>query len=146
MAPASTGTPNGTIGRANLDGTGVDINLIDTDNDAVFDVAVDALSAPPSNNFRFGGVKVNKRRGSAKLTVNVPVSPGNLELAKTGSVKGQHERVQLSGNEKLEIQPKGKAKKRLKKMGRATVKAKVTYNPDGGSSDTKSKKIKLVKR
>ena len=118
----------------------------DSDARAYFDVTVDALSAPPSNKFRFGGVKVNKRRGSAKLTVNVPVSPGNIKLAKTGSVEGQHERVRLSGKEKLEIQPKGKAKKRLNKRGKAKVKAKVTYTPDGGPSDTKSKKIKLVQR
>ena len=44
------------------------------------------------------------------------------------------------------MKARGKAKKRLNKKGKAKVKAKVTYNPDGGPSDTKSKKIKLVKR
>jgi hypothetical protein len=44
------------------------------------------------------------------------------------------------------VKPRGKAKKRLNKRGKAKVKAKVTYFPDCGTSDTKSKKIKLVKR
>ena len=42
--------------------------------------------------------------------------------------------------------PKGKAKTRLKKTGKTKVKAKITFTPDGGTSDTKCKKIKLVKR
>ena len=89
---------------------------------------------------------MNKKRGSAKLTVNVPVGPGELKLAKTQSVKGQHTRVEPSDTEKLTIKPKGKAKKRLNRRGKAKVKAKVTYTPDGGASATKSKKIKLVRR
>ena len=72
--------------------------------------------------------------------------PGELKLAKTGSVKGQHKRAEQSGKPKLSVKARGKAKKRLNKRGKAKVKAKVTYTPDGGTSDTKSKKIKLVKR
>ena len=44
------------------------------------------------------------------------------------------------------MKAKGKAKKRLNKKGNAKVKAKVTYTPDCGPTDTKSKKIKLVQR
>jgi hypothetical protein len=138
-----TDTYKQTIGRASLDGTGVDRNLIEAR--AYLYLTVDALSAPPSNKFRFGGVKVNKKRGSAKLTVNVPVGPGDLKLAKTGSVKGQRERIE-PGEEKLTIKPRGKAKKRLNKRGKAKVKVRVTYTPEGGTVRTKSKKIKLVKR
>ena len=108
-------------------------------------VALDALGPPPSNKFSFGGAKANKKRGSAKLTVKV-AGPGEVKLAKTGSVKGQRKRAAQSGKAKLTVKAKGKAKKRLNKRGKATVKAKVTYTPDGGASDTKSKKIKLVKR
>ena len=108
-------------------------------------MAVDALGPSPSNSFRFGGVKVNKKRGSAKLTVKVP-GPGELKLAKTGSVKGKHKRAKESGNEKLSVKAKGKAKKKLNQKGKAKVKAKVTYIPDGGEPNTKSKKIKLMKR
>ena len=77
--------------------------------------------------------------------MNTP-GPGGLELARTASVKGQHERAEQSGKVKLTVKPRGKAKKRLNKRGKAKVKAKVTYTPDGGTADTKSKKIKLVKQ
>ena len=107
-------------------------------------LALDALGPPPSNEFGFRGVKVNKK-GSAKLTVKV-AGPGELKLARTGSLKGTHTWAEQSGEEKLTVKPRGKAKKRLNKRGKATVKAKVTYTPDGGTSDTKSKSIKLVKR
>ena len=40
----------------------------------------------------------------------------------------------------------GRAKKRLNKRGKAQVKAKVIFHPDCGASNTKSKKIELVKR
>ena len=110
-----------------------------------YGVAVDALGPPPSSEFSFGKVKANKKRGSAKLTVKV-AGPGELKLAKTASVKGQHQRAEQSGKETLTIKPRGKAKQKLKKGGRAKVKAKVTFTPDGGTAATQSKKVKLVKR
>ena len=110
-----------------------------------YGVAVDALGPPPSSEFSFGKAKVNKKRGSAKLSVTV-AGPGELKLAKTASVKGQHERAEQSGKESLTIKPRGKAKQKLKQGGKAKVKAKVTFTPDGGTADTKGKKIKLVSR
>ena len=78
--------------------------------------------------------------------VNVPAgSPVELVLAKTKKVQGQQKSVE-SGKRKLSVNATGKAKKRLNKKGKATVKAKVTYKPDCGPSDTQSKQIKLVKR
>ena len=135
------------IGRSNLDGSSV-IQCFITGTDARGGVAVDALGPPPgpppSNELRLGKAKLNKKRGSAKLTVKVP-GPGKLKLAQTGSVKGQHERADQC-EPKLSVKPRGKAQKRLNKRGKAKVKAKVTYTPDGGTSDTESTKIKLVKR
>jgi virginiamycin B lyase len=132
------------IGRANLDGTDVAAKLIGV-SPMPYGVAVDTLGPPPSSEFSFGKAKVNKKRGSAKLTVKV-AGPGELKLAKTASVKGQHERAEQSGKESLTIKPRGKAKQKLKQGGKAKLKAKVSFTPDGGTSDTQSKKIKLVKR
>lgn len=70
-----TNGDTGTIGRANLDGTGVDRRLI-AGAPVPGGVAVDALRS-----FSLGKVKENKRKGTAKLTVKVP-GPGELELAK----------------------------------------------------------------
>jgi lysophospholipase L1-like esterase len=100
---------------------------------------------PPSNEFSFGKVKKNKRKGTAKLTVGVP-GPGELELAKTKSVNADEESAESAGKDKLSIKPKGKARKKLNDKGKAKVKANVTYTPDGGTPNTEDKKIKLVKR
>jgi hypothetical protein len=140
------GSDRVSIGRANLDGSRATRELITTTTaDYCAGVAVDALGPPPSNTFHLSKATRNEKRGLAKLTVNV-AGPGELKLAKTGSLKGQRERTEQSGREKLTIKPRGKAKMRLNKRGKAKVKAKVTYTPDGGTSDIKSKKIKLVKR
>ena len=100
---------------------------------------------PPSNEFSFGKVKTNKKKGTAKLTVNVP-GPGELELAKTKKVKADDEPAEAAGTEKLLVKPKGKARKKLNKKGKAKVQATVTYTPIGGEPDTESKRIKLLKR
>jgi NHL repeat len=102
----------------------------------------------PSNEFRFGKVKKNKRRGTAKLTIEIVEGPGELDLTTTKKVKADDEAVEGEGatEEKLAIKPKGKARKKLNKKGKAKVKAEVTYTPDGGESNTKSRKIKLKKR
>jgi hypothetical protein len=99
----------------------------------------------PSNEFSFGKLKKNKRKGTAKLTVEVP-GPGVLALTETEKVKGTDEQADAEGGEKVAIKPKGKAKKKLNKKGRAKVKAEVTYSPEGGASNTDSKKVGLKKR
>jgi Bacterial Ig domain len=98
-----------------------------------------------SNDFRFGKVKKNKRKGTAKLTVKVP-GPGELDLAKTKKVKQKDKRADAVGQEKLRIKPRRAAKQKLAAQGKAKVNAKVTYTPHGGSPNTEDKKIKLVKR
>jgi hypothetical protein len=128
---------DGTIGRANLDGTGVDRSFI-TGLRYPCGVAVDALPG-------FGKVKRNKKRGTARLTVAVP-GPGQLKLASTRKVKGAEKRVEAEGREKLPVTPKGKAKKQLNRRGKAKVKAKLTYAPDGGEPNMQSKQVKLIKR
>ena len=133
------------IARARLDGSRATRNLITTTSIGCGGVAVDALGPPPSNDFRFVGVRVNENRGTAKLSVNV-AGPGELKLAKTGSVKGKHKRAKESGNEKLSLKAKGKAKRKLNRTGTAKVKAEVTYTPDGGEPNTESKKVGLKKR
>jgi hypothetical protein len=125
------------IGRANLDGTGVNQSFI-TGTKSVH-IAVDELP------FRFGEVKRNRKRGTAKLTVDVP-GPGELNLAKTRKVKRANKRADAEGRVKLPVKPKGTAKKRLNEKGKAKVKARVTFVPDEGEPGTQTKPLKLVKR
>ncbi len=99
----------------------------------------------PSNEFSFGKSKKNKRKGTAKLTVNVP-GPGEVELSKTGKVKPATERAGSQGQVKLLVKPRGKAKTKLAASGKTKVKATVSYTPDNGDRNTKTKRVKLVKR
>jgi DNA-binding beta-propeller fold protein YncE len=103
---------------------------------------------PPSgqralNEFSFGKVKKNKRKGTAKLTVEVP-GPGGLELAKTKKVKGASKQALSAGDVKLVIKPRGNAKKKVAEKGKSKVRAEVTFTPDRGDPNTKIKRVKLV--
>jgi plastocyanin len=102
----------------------------------------------PSNEFSFGTLKKNERKGTAKLTVEIVEGPGGLELAKTKQVKADDEAVAGEGAAavKLAIKPNGKARERLNDKGKAKVQAEVTYTPVGGEPNTQSKKVKLKKR
>ena len=137
---------DGTIGRANLDGTGRNHTFI-CGSRFSGGVAVDALFMPPpqspSSDVSFCPVKRNERKGTSKLAVNVD-GPGKLELAKTTKVKGDEQTVEAAGTHELLVKPKGKAKRRLNKTGRATVEVRVIYTPTGGSPRTEGKSVKLV--
>jgi hypothetical protein len=142
----------GTVSRSNLDGSAPDFAFI-RGAGQVGGLAVNSLGpgggdggdGDDANDFSFGKVKKNKRKGTAKLTVNVP-GAGELKLAKTKKVKADDESPEDAGKEKLAIKPKGKAKRKLNDKGRAKVNAEVTYTPDGGEPNTQSKKVKLAKK
>jgi DNA-binding beta-propeller fold protein YncE len=108
---------------------------------------------PPSNDFSFGKLKRNKHAGTAKLTVDVP-GPGTLALSGNGIAPinaralrvASRQTVGTAGPVKLKIRARGKARKRLKRSGKAKLTADVTYTPTGGEPNTLSKKIKLVRK
>jgi hypothetical protein len=99
---------------------------------------------PPDNDFSFGKAKKNKRKGTAKLTVEVP-GPGQLELVGK-SVKPSSAEAPGAGEVKLAIKAKGSAKRKLRKAGKAKVRVEVTFTPDGGTANTREAKVKLVRR
>jgi len=102
----------------------------------------------PSSSFSLGKAKLNKKKGTATLTVNVP-NPGEL----TGSGKDVKvasaaviSKAVTPGKVKLTIRAKGKKKGTLNETGKVKVKPKITYTPTGGSPSTQVKKLKLIKR
>ena len=126
----------------------------DCDSDGLGDETQDPdTKTCPVNNFTFGKLKRNKKRGTAKLTVQVP-GPGTLTLTGKGLVKqrpggdlrtgDQARTVTAAGPAKLKIKPKGKKKSKLVNTGKVKVKAKVTFTPTGGLAKTQTKKIRLV--
>jgi hypothetical protein len=71
--------------------------------------------------------------------VNVP-GGGDLVLAKTQKVRAAGERAKVAGKVTLPIKPRGKAQKKLNEKGKAKVKAKVTYMPDGGGRTPRARR------
>jgi virginiamycin B lyase len=125
----------GTIGRANLDGSAADQNFI-TDGIHPGQIAV---------NFSLGKLKKDKRRGTGKLTVEVPTA-GQLALTATKKLEGAGGRAEAAGAVQLPIEPQGKAKRKLAESGRAKVRVEVAYTPDGGEPSTQTTAVKLIKR
>ena len=99
----------------------------------------------PSNRFKFGKVKLNRKKGTATLQVKVP-GKGKVALLKSKTVKGQTKAAKKKSTVSLTIKAKGKAAKALKKKGKAKVKAQVKFTPAGGKGLTKAKTVKLVKK
>ena len=152
----SNGGTTNTIGRANLDGSGVNQSFITGSSDPG-GVAVDSLTLPPSppagpsasNAFSFAGKpRLNKRKGTATLTIDIP-GAGTLVLAGNG-IAGQSATAakvtSAASQVTLIVRSKGKKKRALNRKGKVKVVANVTYTPTGGSPNTQSQRIKLIKR
>jgi hypothetical protein len=139
------GTGDGLTGDQRGRGRPVDLSSIantlggDGADIGAFELQANELQ---SNEFRIGKAKGNERKGTARLTVKLP-GPGSLELATTKTVEGKTKRVAGAGRLKLPIKPKGKAKRKLQRTGKTTVRAKVTFAPGGGEPSTESKRVKL---
>ncbi len=107
-------------------------------------IGVFKMPSCPSNQFSFGKVKLNKKKGTGKLSVEVG-NPG--ELALNGSdLKSQRAAVPSAGTYKLAVKPKGGKKKKLKKKGKVKVKAKVKFTPTDGTARTQTKPVKLKRK
>jgi hypothetical protein len=107
---------------------------------------IGAFELQPSNAFTLGKLRKKKKKGTGVQTVNLPVpDAGTVTLSGKG-LKSQTVSAVATGVLKLKVIAKGKAKKALRRKGKAKVKETVTYNPTGQTSSTLTKKFKLVKR
>jgi hypothetical protein len=100
----------------------------------------------PSSAFSLGGVKLNRRNGTARLTANVP-GVGKLNVKGTG-IRPSRRRASMAGDVTLAIIPSPAAKRKLQRTGRATVTIKVTYTPTTAGDAhpaTRSTRLSLVK-
>jgi hypothetical protein len=158
QAPSSptidAGIDDGLLGSTDLDG---DPRLLGSAPDIGEDESVSANPAEPSNAFRFGKLKRNKRKGIAFLFVILP-GPGEVGLRgkglKTigGAGVARASRAVAGGTVKLKVEPakKGKRARKIRRAllseGKAKVKALVTYLPTGGTVNTQARKLKLKKK
>jgi sugar lactone lactonase YvrE len=94
-----------------------------------------------SNRFKFGKLKLNRRKGTATLTVVVP-GPGRLTLKGRG-VRRATAMARRAGTLKLLVRAMGTAKRTLARTGTVKLKALVTFAPTGGTALTRPKLVRL---
>jgi hypothetical protein len=96
------------------------------------------------NLFRFGELKRDHRRGTARLAVEVP-GAGNLRV-RGKLIRTANERAETAGTVSLPIRPRCRAKRTLNREGEVRVRIHVTYRPRNGGPNTKVKQVELRKR
>ena len=101
----------------------------------------------PVNTVEAGKPKLNKKKGIAVLPVTVG-DAGTLTLKGKGvrsASASEAKAVGGPGTVKLTVKPTGKTASKLDSTGKATAKVKIKFTPNGGTSRTVKKKIKLKK-
>ncbi len=101
-------------------------------------------AATPSNAFSFGALSRNRGKGTARLRVRVP-GAGSLVLTGPG-VRRAAGRSRAAGTVTLAVRAKGKALRALRRRGKAKVRLRVTFTPDGGTAGSRTKTVTLQKR
>ena len=95
----------------------------------------------PSNRFKLGKLKLNRRKGTATLTVIVP-GPGKVTL-KGRRVRRATAIARRAGSVRLLIRAVGAAKRTLARTGTVKLKALVTFAPTGGTALTRPRTVRL---
>jgi len=91
----------------------------------------------------FKKVTFNRKKGTATLRVAV-TGKGRLDLYGNGVANAS--RKKASGTVKLVVRSSGKARIKLARTGRAKVKARISYTPEGGKAIKRFKAVVLKKR
>jgi hypothetical protein len=108
---------------------------------------IGAFELQPVSKVTLGKLQRNKKKGTAVLTVKVPLpAVGKLTLSGKG-LKRQEKTVNGSkGTFKFKVVGKGAVKKALRRKGKRKVSIKVAYRPAGNATATASRKAKLIKK
>jgi hypothetical protein len=88
-----------------------------------------------------GGVKLNKAKGTATLSVKVPAA-GTLTVSGKGLAKKKANAKKAKAL-KILVKPNAKTKALLAEAGKAKVKARISFKPTGAAPFVKSKSIVL---
>jgi hypothetical protein len=106
---------------------------------------------PPATTARIhdlilGKLQRNQKKGTATLTVSLPVpDPGALTLSGKG-LRSQTAPVSATGIVKLAVVGNGVVKKALRLRHRRRVRISVTYAPATGAAVTRSRTAKLIRK
>ena len=132
----------------NSDGSGQTRLTNQTTGQGAFNPAFQTLVPP--NKVKFGAFKRNAKKGTGKLSVQVPVT-GALKLGGKGVVPQRQaaasaEKAVGAGTVKLRVKAKGKQRKKLNQKGKVKLTLKVSFTPDFGTGGTQTKKVTLKKK
>jgi hypothetical protein len=115
-----------------------------TGNPARFEVYSTPVWFTKGDNLKLSKAKLDNKKGTAKLPAKV-TGKGKLKLSGK-NIKGASATASGASTKTLDVKPTGKAAKDLKKKGKATVTAKVTFTPTGGDPVSATQKITLKKK
>jgi hypothetical protein len=94
--------------------------------------------------FTIGKLKLNKKKGTADLTLTVPGS-GSLNASGKG-LKSTTANATIAGEIKIKLKASGKSKHKLAGKGKLKLKVKLAWTPTGGAATTQTDKVKLKKK
>jgi hypothetical protein len=106
---------------------------------------IGAVELQPSNAFKFGKLKRNKKKGTAKQLVLLPLPDAGSVTIKGKGLKTKTRKVTGAKKVKLPVIAKGNKRSALSRTGKAKIKAKITYNAAGNAAKTLKRKLKLLK-
>jgi hypothetical protein len=107
-------------------------------------------AANPNNVFTIAGIKRNKKKGTATITVTLPNS-GELVGSGKGVKASSAGQAVISkavgvGTAQLVVKAKGKKRRKLNEKGKVKLNVALSYTPTGGSPQSQSLKVKLKKK
>jgi predicted outer membrane repeat protein len=107
---------------------------------------IGAFELQPDNALKLGKLKRNKKKGTAKQVVLLPLpDAGSVTISGKG-LKTKTRTVADNGKVKLPVIAKGKKRAQENRTGKVKLKAKITYNATGNAAKTLKRKLKLIKR
>lgn len=101
------------------------------------------ITVKAPNNFRFGRLMLNRRKGTAKLIVKAPAA--GTFLLKGTKTRPAKRKTAKAGAVVLNIRAKPRTVKLLKRRHKAKVRVRVTFYPEGGTPRTKSRPLTLIR-
>src|SRR5262245_2444971 len=100
----------------------------------------------PDNRLSVKEVKRNKKRGTARITLDIP-NPGVIHLASKGAaIRGTRSRQVESGPLSFILAAIGFAREKLLARGKVRIVAQISYGPTGGAGSFLPVRLTLRKR
>jgi hypothetical protein len=137
------------VARANLDGTGVDLDFMPGTATQGGPVAANSSRVYWGSGWRYplftvGNARRHEHRGTAKLPVTVS-GPGELVLGGHG-LRSVSKTVASDETYQLAVKPKGRKKRKLERRGHVRVWTKVTLALPGTDPRARVTPVELIQR